>query len=104
MSHGKVEVRIVLLAQGSLHVAVIRHPSVCVMFLWWSNRWLSVMVHVFRGGRGQLKHLDLYLQGSVSRDLGRQVVVLRPRYLDVCQVGVAEVDAGICRVWLRWLV
>ena len=83
LSHGKVEVRVVLLAQDALHRAVIRHPSVCVLFVWWSNRWLFVMVHVFRGGRGHLKHLDLYLQGSMSGDLGRQVVVYRPCYLDV---------------------
>ena len=58
----------------------------------------------FRGARGQLKYLDLYLQGSMSGDLGRQVMVLRLCYLDECQVRVAEVDAGICRARLRWSV
>ena len=96
LSHGKVEVRPVLLAQDALHRAVILHPSVCVVFVWWSNRWLFFVVHVFRGGRGYLKYLDLYLQGPMSGYLGRQVVVSRPCYLDVCRVLVAEVDAGIC--------
>ena len=96
LSNGKVEVRLVVLAQDALHRAVIRHPSVCVLLVWWSNGWLFVMVHVFRGGRGYLKYLDLYTQGPMSGDLGRRVVVLGPCYLDVCRVCVAEVDAGIC--------
>ena len=29
LSHAKVEVRLILLAQNALHRAVIRHPSVC---------------------------------------------------------------------------
>ena len=52
LSHGKVQVRLVLLAQDALQGAVIRHPSVCVVLVWWSNGWLFVMAHVFRGGRG----------------------------------------------------
>ena len=96
LSHGNVEVRLVLLPQDALHRAVIRHPSVCVVLLWWSNGWLFVMVHVFGGGWGYLKYLDLYLQVPISGDLGRQVVVLRPCYLNVCRVRVADVDAGIC--------
>ena len=95
LSQGKAEVRLVLLARVALHRAVIRHPSVCVVFVWWSNRWLFVMVHVFRGSRGHLRHLDLYLEGSMSGDLGRQVVVTRLRYLHVCRVRVAEVHAGM---------
>ena len=51
LSHGKVEVHLVLLAQDALHRAVVRNPSLCVMFFWWPKRWLFVMVHVFRGGR-----------------------------------------------------
>ena len=84
LSHAKVEVRLVLLAQDALHRVVIRHPSVCVVLVWWSNGWLFVMDHGFRGGRGYLKYLDLYLQGPMSGDLGRQVVVSCPCYLDVC--------------------
>ena len=101
LSHGKVEVRLVLLAQDALHRAVIHHPSVCVVLVWWSNAWLFFVVLVFRGGRGYLKYLDLYLQGPMSSDLGRQAVVSRPCYLNVCRVSVAEVDAGICRARLR---
>ena len=104
VSHGKVEVRPVLLAQDALHRAVIHHPFVCVVLIWWPNGLLSFVVHVFPGGRGYLKYLDLYLQGSMSGDLGRQVVVLRQCHLDVCRVCVAEVDAGICRARLRWSV
>ena len=104
LSHGKVEVCLVLLAQDALHHAVVRHPFVCVMFVCWSNRWLFVMDHVFRGRRRHLNPLDLYLQGSMSGDLGRQVVVSRPRYLDVCRTRVPEVDAGIWRASLRWSV
>ena len=96
LSHGKVEVCLVVLAQDALHRAVIRHPSLCAVLVWWSNGLLFVMVHVFCGGQGHLKYLDLYLQGSMSGDLGRQVVVSRPRYHDVCRVRVAEADAGIC--------
>ena len=84
LSHGKVEVRLVLLAQDALHRAVIRHPSLCVVLICWSNAWLFVMVHVFRGRQGYLKYLDLYLQGPMSGDLGRQDVVSRPCYLNVC--------------------
>ena len=102
--HGKVEVCLVLLAQDALHRAVIRHPFVCVVLVWWSNGWLTFVVHVFRGGRGYLKYLDLYLQGPMSGNLGRQVVVLRPCRFDVCRVHVADVDAGICRARLRWSV
>ena len=104
LSHGKVEVRLVLLAQDALHRAVIHHPSVCVVLVWWSNGWLFYVVHVFRGGRGYLKYLDLYFQGPMSGYLGRQVVVSRPCYLDVCRVRVAGVDAEICRARLRWSV
>ena len=87
-----------------LHRAVIRHPFVSVVLIWWPNGWLFSMVPVFRGERGYLKYLDLYLQGSMSGDLGRQVVVLRLCHLDVCRVRVAEVDAGICRARLWWSV
>ena len=104
LSHGRVEVRLVLLAQDALHRAVIRHPFVCVVLIRWRNGWLFFVVHLFPGGRGYLKYLELYLQGSVSGDLGRQVVVLHPCHLDVCRVRVAEVDAGICRARLRWSV
>ena len=96
LSHGKVYVPLILLAQYVLHRAVVRRPSVCVLFLWWPYRWLFVMVHVFRAGREYLKHPYLYLQGTVSSDLGCQVVVSRLCYLDVCRACVAEVDAGIC--------
>ena len=102
LSHGKVEVLLVLVAQDALHRAVIRHPFVFVVLIWWSNGWLFFVVHLFRGGRRYLKYLDLYLQGSMSGDLGRQVVVLRPCDLDVCPVRVAEVEAVICRARLRW--
>ena len=51
-----------------------------------------------------MQYLDFYLQGPMSGDLGRQVVVLRPCCLDVCRVWVAEVDARICLASLRWLV
>ena len=37
LSHGRVEVCLVLLAKDALHRAVIRHPSVCVVLVWWSN-------------------------------------------------------------------
>ena len=52
LSHGKVEVRPVLLAQDALHRAVICHPSVCVVLVWWSNGWLFVrsMSSVEAGG------------------------------------------------------
>ena len=96
LSHGKVWVCLVLLAQDALHRAVVRRLSVCVVFVWWSDRWLFVMVHVVRGGWGHLKHPDLYLQGTMSSNLGWQVVVSCSHYLDVCRVCVAEVDAGIC--------
>ena len=95
LSHGKVQVRVILFAKDALHRAVIHHPSVCVVLVCWSNGWLFVMVHVFRGGRWYLKYLDLYPQGPMFGDLGRQVVVSCPCYLDVCRVRVAEVDAGI---------
>ena len=85
-----------LLAQDVLRRAVIYHSSVSVVFVWCSNGWLFVMVHVFRGGRGHLTYLDLYLQGPTSGDLGRQVVVSRPCYHGVCRVRVAEVNAAIC--------
>ena len=102
LSHGKVEVRLVLLVQDVLHSAPIRHPSVCVVLAWWSNGWLFLVVNVVLGGRRYLKYLDLYRQGPMSRYLGQQVVVSRPCYLDVCQVRVAEVHAGIFRAMLRW--
>ena len=89
-------VRLVLLAQDGLHCAVVRSPSVCVVFVWWPDRWLFFMVHVCRGGRGYLKHPDLYLQETMSSDLGWQVVVSCPHSVNVCRVCVAEVDAGIC--------
>ena len=104
LSHGKVKVRLVLLAQDALQLAVIGHSFVCVLLVWWSNGSLFFVVHVFCGGRGYLKYLDLYLQGSISPDLGRQVVVLRPCYLDKCRVRVAEVGAGICLASLLWSV
>ena len=69
LSHGKVEARPVLLAQDALHRAVIRHPFVCIVLIWWPNGWLFFVVLVFPGGRGYLKYLDLYLQGSMSGDL-----------------------------------
>ena len=100
--HGKVEVRLVLLAQDALHRAVIRHPSVCAVVVWWSNGWLFFVVHVLCGGRGYLKYLDLYLQGPMSGYVGRQVVVSRLCYLDVCRNRVAEVDVRVCRARLRW--
>ena len=84
LSHGKVAVCLVLLAQDALQRALIRHPFVCVVLIWWSNGWLFFVVHVFPGGQGYLKYIDLYLQGSMSGDLGRQVVVLRPCHLNVC--------------------
>ena len=102
--HAQVEVRLFLLARDALHRAVIRHPFVCVVLIWWPNGWLFFMVHVFPGGRGYLKYLDLYLQGSMSGDIGRQVVVLRPCQRDGGRVCVAEVDAGICQARLRWSV
>ena len=71
LSHGKVEVCLLLLAQDALYRAVIRHPFVCVVLFWWPNGWLLFVVHVIPGGRRYLKYLDLYLQGSVSGDLGR---------------------------------
>ena len=55
----RFEVCLFLLAQDVLHRAVICHSSVCVVLVWWSNGWLFVMVHVFCGGRGYLKYLDL---------------------------------------------
>ena len=67
LSHGKVEVCLVLLAQDALHRAVIRHPFVCVVLIWWPNGWLFFVVHVFYGGRGYLEYLDLYLQGVDAR-------------------------------------
>ena len=67
--HGNVDVHLVLLAQDALPRAVIRHPFVCFVLVWWSNGWLFFTGHVFRGGRGYLKYLDLYLQGSMSGDL-----------------------------------
>ena len=58
VSHGKVEVRLVLLPQDALHRALICHPSAYVVLVRWSNGWLFIMVHVFCGGRGYLKYLD----------------------------------------------
>ena len=60
LSDGKAEVRLVLLAQDALHRAVVRHPSVCFLFVWCPKR-------------------PLYLQGTMSSHLGWQVVVSRPR-------------------------
>ena len=107
--HGKVEVCLVLLAQDAMHRAVIRHPFVYVVLIWWPNGWLFFVVHVFPGGRGYLEYLDLYLQGSMSGDLGRQVVVLRLCHLDVCRVRVARSKwesaepgfRGWCEGWPR---
>ena len=104
LSHGEVEVCFVLLAQDALYRAVVCYPSVGVVLSWRLDGWLFFVVHAIPGGRGYVKHLDLYLQGSVSGDLGWQVVVLHPRHLDVCRVRVAEVDAGICRASLWWWV
>ena len=104
LSHGKVEVHLVLLAQDALHRAVISHPLVCVVLIRWPNGRCFFVVHAFPGGRRYLEYLDLYLQGSMSGDLGRQVVVLRQCHLDVCRVRIAEVDAGNCRARLRWSV
>ena len=63
--HGEVQVLLVLL--------VLRRPSVCILFVWSPDRWLFVMVTLFCGGRGDLKHPDLYLQGTMSSGLGWQV-------------------------------
>ena len=46
----------------------------------------------------------LYLQGSMSGDLGWYVVVLRLCHLDVCRVRVAVVDAAICGARMWWSV
>ena len=70
LSHGKAEVRLVLLAQDALYCAVICHPFVGVVLFWRPNGWLLFVVHVIPGGRGYLKYLDLYLQGLMSGDLG----------------------------------
>ena len=104
LSHGKVKVSLVLLGKDALHLAVIHHPFVCVGRVWWYNGSVFFVVHVFRGGRGYLKYLDLYLQGSMSGNLGRHVVVLRLWYLDGCRVCVAEVGRGICLASLLWSV
>ena len=101
--HSKFQVRPVLLAQDALHRAV-RCPSVCVVSVWWPDSWLFAMVHVVCGGQGHFEHPDLCLRGTMTSDLGWQVMVLRPCYLDVYQVCLAKVDAGICWAWLRWSV
>ena len=55
LSHGKVKVCLVLSAQDALHRAVIRHPFVCVVLLWWSNGWLFFVVHVFPWSPGAVE-------------------------------------------------
>ena len=70
LSHGEVVVRLVLLAQDALYRAVIRQPFVGVVLIWRPNGWLLFVVHFTSGGRGYLKYLDLYHQGSMSGDLG----------------------------------
>ena len=70
LSHGEVEVRLVLLAQDALYRAVICHPFLGVVLFWRPDGWLLFLVHVFPGGRGNLEYLDLYPQGSMSGDLG----------------------------------
>ena len=70
LSHGEVEVRLILLAQDALYRAVVRYPFVGVVLFWWPDGWLLFVVHAIAGGRRYSKYLDLYLQGSMSGDLG----------------------------------
>ena len=55
-----------LLAQDVLYCAVVRYPFVGVVLSWRLDGWLLFLVHAIPGGRGYLKYLDLYLQGSMS--------------------------------------
>ena len=70
LSHGEVEVGLVLLAQDALYRAVAHYPFVGVVLFWRPDGWLLYVVHAIPRGRGYLKYLDLYLQGSMSADLG----------------------------------
>ena len=68
--HGEADVCLVLLAQDALYRAVVRYRFVGVLLFWRPDGWLLFVVHAIPGGRGYLKYLDSYLQGSMSGDLG----------------------------------
>ena len=61
LSHGEVKVRVALVAEDAVHCAVVCHPLWFVVFLQGADGGLCVLVHIVRGGRADLQHLELYL-------------------------------------------